>query len=445
MSEDASTEFNPLDADAASTEPSLTDDFFADDDDAQDYQRRGLKWLLILVLLLGSGAGGAIAYRRWQSPPQAAVAVSTVPVERGPLEDVISAEGTVELGGQKTLKAPDDVTIQSVLVEEGQQVPQGTVLLEFRNRDIEEQLANQLIDNQIAELDLQRSQEQLQQQEKLLQQAQDRLADARDLLAQEYISESDFQDEQNRVDQAQSSLRDAQLAVQKNRLQIQQNRTRTANLQAKLRDVQIVAPFDAVVLAIAVKAGDGVPVEKDLMVIGDPSQEKITFSLPTLDAPKVRPGQPVRVGVIGPNQEEYPGRVAWISPQATTGSDNSSSGQATVNAEAVLNRPSGALIPGSSVRLDIILQQRQNALTVPLSAIQNSGDSPFVWVKDAEGTAQKREIEVGLSTDQAAEVLSGLEEGDQIIPTLPPDVELTPGMPLTDAAEAGPPDASPLE
>lgn len=429
MADDASTNLTspPLE--------STGDDILADLEETQPYRRRGVRWLLLLALLLTTGVGGALAYRSWQQELPAVAVVTTV-VEPTTLENLVTAEGTVELGGQTTLKAPDDVVIETVPVAEGKRIAAGGVLVSFRNRDIEQQLDNQLIDNQIAQLDLQRQQEILQERQADLRQAQERLDESQTLLQQEFISEDAYQDDKDRVDQAYSDLRDAQVALQKAQLTIRQNQAKTDSLKAKLADDQILAPFDAMVLEVAIKAGDGVQVETDLMVIGDPSQEIITFSLSTLDAPKVRPQMPVRVGVIGPNQNRYSGRIAWIAPQAASGEQTSS--QAKVDAMAVLDRPSGELIPGSAVLIEIVLNQRQEALAVPLNAIQQGENAPFVWVKDAANTAQKRPVELGISTDQAVEIVTGLEAGDEVIVSIPAEVELTPDMPVDDAGAALP-------
>lgn len=428
MPDDASTDF------AAESSQQADMGLF---DDVNPDPAPGRKPWLWLVLVLLVGIGGWWGYRTWQRQPQTEVTVVTSPVQRTTLENLVTAEGTVELGGQTTITAPDNVVIQTVVASEGERITAGEVLLSFRNRDVEQQLENQLIDNQIAQLNLQRKREILREKQADLKQAQERLVESKTLLEQEFISEDDYQDDQDRVDQASSSLRDAEVELQTAQLRIQQNQAETDNLRAKLTDNQILAPFDAVVLEVSVNPGDGVSRETELMVIGDPSQEMIAFTLSTLDAPKVKPGMPVRVGVIGPNQERYSGRIAWIAPQAASG-DNGSGGQARVNVMAVLNRPSGVLIPGSSVLIEVVVTQQQDALAIPLNAVRQEGDAPFVWVKDADNTAQKRPVELGISTDQAVEVVSGLQAGDEVIVSLPAEVELTPNMPLSTGTDAVP-------
>ena len=88
--------------------------------------------------------------------------------------------------------------------------------------------------------------------------------------------------------------------------------------------------------------------------------------------------------MIDPDPQVFNGRISRISPQvASDGNRSSAQGngeqQGTVEAEAVLDEPSnGSLIPGSSVSVEIVLEQRQSVVTVPLAAIQTEGDRQFV-------------------------------------------------------------------
>jgi HlyD family secretion protein len=78
--------------------------------------------------------------------------------------------------------------------------------------------------------------------------------------------------------------------------------------------------------------------------------------------------------------------------------------------------------------VEVILQQRQNVLTIPLEALQQ-GDRPFVWIQDQNGKAQKREITLGLQGLTTTEVKSGIKSGEKIVQPLPNQI-LMPGTPL---------------
>ncbi|MGF1570386.1 MAG: efflux RND transporter periplasmic adaptor subunit [Nodosilinea sp.] len=400
--------------------------FDGDDLDIETKQRTGLRWILASGLVLVLGAGGWLGYRTWQGRRVEPVMVSTEAATRATLENRVDATGTVTLGNQQTLKAPGDVTVEAVLVNERQRVEKGAVLLRLRDRSLEQQLDEQLIQAEILTLQRQRQQEVLQDKQRDVQRAEARLTESQALLDQGFISEDDYDGDRNALETARSELREAEVSLQQSDLEMRKNQATLANVNAQIADNAIVAPFEAVVLNIDVQPGDGVPREGDLLTIGDPGQERILFDLMTLDANRVSINMPVRVRVIGPDPTPYLGRVISIAPQAV-GEGQNRDGQAVVKAIAQLDRPSGTLIPGSSVSLEVIIAQRQNALAIPPGALQQDEGTPYVWVVDGNSQAQKRPVVIGLDTLDAVEIISGLSESDTIIVNLPPDQPLTEG------------------
>jgi HlyD family secretion protein len=416
--------------------PIKKDDDLAQFNESLHQQRSGLKWIFASGLVAVIGIGGWLGYRAFVQTSPDVVTVTTAPVSRDDIEVIITESGIVELGGQQPFNAPRDVTVQSVLVEERQRVSQGQVLLELRDRELQQRLADRAVEARINQLDRQRQQEIVMERQARVADAESRLADSSDLLDQGFISEDAFRIDQRALEDAQSELRDAELALTQAQLRVEQDQLTLQSLQLELADNQIVSPIDAIVLKVDVKPGDGVEREGRLLSIGDPNQETIRLEMTTLNAARVGIGMPVRVSVIGPNPQTFDGRIVRVSPQAVTEDGNSD--QSTVEAEARLNQPSGSLIPGSAVSVDVIVEQRQEVLVVPVTAIQRDGASPYVWVQDADNLAQQREVTIGLETLEAVEITAGLQVGDEIVVAVPPEASLVPGQPLNTAAESPP-------
>ena len=404
---------------------------------------QGLRWLMTSGLLVIIALAGWWGYTAWQRRTAEPVMVTTISPNRETLENRVDASGTVTLGNQQTLTAPDDVTVEAVLVSERQSVAAGEVLLRLRDRNLEQELDQELIQETILQLDYQRQQEILQERQRDVQRAEERLMESQELAQEGYISEDELDRDSEALETAQSELRAAQIELQKKSLERQKNQANIANIRARMADNNIVAPFDAVILNIDAAPGDGVPREGKLLTIGDPTQEMVRFELMTLDAGKVSVNMPVRVSMIGPNPQDYSGRVVSIAPQAVSEEGNSGSGQAAVQAVALLNQPSGELIPGSSVSVKILIQQQADALSVPLGTIQRDGDTPYVWVVDADSRVQKREVSTGMETLDAIEITSGLEATDRVIANLPPDQELSEGAEVTSQEPSFPSNPSP--
>lgn len=427
----------PLTAEATaqSLSPGLFDDDLFDQSPAAK-TRTGLRWLLASGLVLLLGVGGWLGYRTYQRRTADPVVVTTSSPRRDTLETSVTASGTVTLGNQQTLKAPGEVTVEAVLVEERQRVGQGAVLLRLRDRGLEQELDNALIQTEILNLTRQRQSEQLQDRRRAVSRAETRLQESQALLEQGFISQDDYDRDRDALESAQSELRGTEVELRQSDLQIRQHQAALDNIRARQSDNAIVAPFDAVVLNIDVQAGAGVQNDGNLLTIGDPAQEVVEFSLITLDAGKVSVNMPVRVSIIGPNLESFSGRVVSIAPQAMSSSDSGGGSQALVKAVAQLDRPSGVLIPGSPVSIEVILQQRPDALALPVNAIQRDGGETFVWVVDDSDRAQKRPVTTGLDTLEAIEIVSGLAETDIVILNVPPDLTLEPGM-VVETADSG--------
>ncbi len=135
----------------------------------------------------------------------------------------------------------------------------------------------------------------------------------------------------------------------------------------------------------------------------------------------------MRVTVIGPNAQIYEGVVHQLSPLAIAEDSGSSSAQASVPATIKLETPTGSLIPGAQVSVEIIVQQLKDVVVLPIEVIQRDAPEPYIWIVDAQSRVQKQTIELGLEGVTQVEIKSGLKVGDKVV--LPPsDVSLEPGM-----------------
>lgn len=242
------------------------------------------------------------------------------------------------------------------------------------------------------------------------------------------------QDLQDKVMQTQSDLQQARSEVNTNSRELQRLQVVQQSTQQQLQNNVVTAPIAGKVLDLKVKDGDGVKPGDILLTLGNPAQELVSLQLSTLDAAKVRVNQKARIKVIGPNAQPFTGRVTSLYPQAIAQDNNEQSsggqsGQVKVPATVQLDQPSGTLIPGSQVSVEIIQSQRQNVVVLDLAAIVRSRSSPFVWIRDSQSKAQKRPVTLGLEGVTTVEVTSGLRPGEQVI--LPsPETPIQSGIPV---------------
>lgn len=396
--------------------------------------KTGLWWLagsgvLVLVSLVGWLGVGV-----WFNRPPAAVPVRLVTVERDTVETTINASGTVQLNGQQTLKSPAEGAVEEVLVRLGDRVSQGQVLLTLRNPERQTALANQHLRIAQQEVTLSRYRQQIVEAQEQLVLEQERLDSLTALADVGAIPQTQVQDQETTVRNTLVNLRTAETDTRNATLELESLRLESRRIQRQLQDTVIAAPITGIILGVNVEDGDGVELRTELLTLGDPSQELVQLQLSTLDASQVRLNQLARVSVIGPNPEIFTGRVQSLYPQAiipsaTNATGSNPSEQAIVPTTIRLDRPTRTLIPGGQVNVEIILEQRQNVVALAIEAIQRE-DEPFVWVRDAEGNAQRQPIELGLEGLTEIEITDGLEVGESVI-LPPPGISLTSGMPTT--------------
>jgi multidrug efflux pump subunit AcrA (membrane-fusion protein) len=121
---------------------------------------------------------------------------------------------------------------------------------------------------------------------------------------------------------------------------------------------------------------------------------------------RIQPGHAARV--FGPDGGDgEPATVVARPAQVDTGS-------ATADVRLSF-RQATHITSGTAVRVDIAAETKKDVLVVPADAVMRDGDETFVFVAGADGKAQRRSIDVGLTTPELVEIRSGVSAGDRVI------------------------------
>jgi len=400
-------------------------------------ETRWLAWSGIISLFAVGGWFGYSYYIQHSAEP---ITVKSLSAQKGTVENTVSESGAVEYGEQRTLKSPgENLTVEQVKVLEGNKVRAGETLLLLRDREAEEQERDQIASNAQQEITLARNRQKVAEARQKLIHQEAELSKLKKPFQLGAVAESTFLDEQKQLVEAQAELRDTRAEVKKAELDVRKSQDKLLAIQQKLKDRLVNSPIDGMVLDVQAKDGDGITTDTELLTLGDERQERVKLRLTTLNAAKVRLNQVARVSAIGPNPKTFTGKVISLHPAATAedekeGDSSNPFGQQSDNQNKVdttilLDRPSETLIPGSQVNVEIVQQQRQNVVTLPIEALQRTGSQPFVWVKDDRSRAKKQPVIPGLEGLELVEVTSGLKVGEQVI--LPPSTgTLAPDTPV---------------
>jgi RND family efflux transporter MFP subunit len=190
------------------------------------------------------------------------------------------------------------------------------------------------------------------------------------------------------------------------------NQAEVARLQGLLDNTHIQAPFDGIVASVKVKAGDPFQADKPLLTLAKVGAPIVSVAaLADSEAARLAVGQLATV-----NFETVSGtaRTATASVSATTPPAADGSTQASANF-AVTWQANQAPRFGTPVQLTVIVQQKDGVLVVPKDAIRQSGDKTTVMVLN--GTLRRLvDVQVGIVTGTSAEIVSGLSEGQLVLP-----------------------------
>ena len=191
-----------------------------------------------------------------------------------------------------------------------------------------------------------------------------------------------------------------------------------ANL-ARLERVQgyriVKAPFDGVVTMRNVDVGALVTAGNTLLYrIAQITTLRTYVNVPQTHSTTIRNGQPAEVSVSNLQGRTFTGSVARTASALDPASR-------TLLTEVHLANPAGLLLPGMYARVTLVTPRAHAPILIPSDAMIVRGEGTLVAVVRPDGAVHLEKIDVGRDYGDKLEVISGLREGDRIIPN-PGDV-----------------------
>lgn len=177
----------------------------------------------------------------------------------------------------------------------------------------------------------------------------------------------------------------------------------------ELSYTEIVAPFDGVVAQRMVKEGNLIQINQAMFRVVDTSRLEAVLNVPERELATLKAGQQVMLRVDAAPGVVFDGSIDRVSPVVDAASG-------TFRVVTAFSDPTGALKPGMFGRVEVVYDERQQALTVPREALIEGEGLPAVFLV-RDGRAVRTTIELGHLTGQLAEVRGGLAEGDRVVTT----------------------------
>lgn len=372
--------------------------------------------IVITTLLIGAG----LAWALWPRP----IEVETARVERGSFDVMVEEEGQSRIREVFTVSAPVTGQLQRLSLHAGDTVlanqtvvaiikPAGPGLLDERSRRMAEATA------ETARAAVEFTATQLTQAQRQLDFAERALERTISLSQRGLVSAQALEKAQYDLDVATSALQSAKasLGVRQSELDSAQAALieGVGDSSAEACCVELKAPVSGRILQVLTESEQVVQAGTPLLNIGDPADLEIAAELSSRDAVQLQPGAQATIdGWGGP---PLAAELVRIEPMAVTRvSALGIEEQRTTATLRLLAPPSQwqRLGHGYRVIAHIVRWRGENLLTIPIGALfRLGGDWATFVVEDGKATA--RRIELGERNTELAEVVAGLEAGDEVI------------------------------
>ncbi|HVF16825.1 MAG TPA: efflux RND transporter periplasmic adaptor subunit [Steroidobacteraceae bacterium] len=296
--------------------------------------------------------------------PGGPVSVVAVTLKREAFAQQMEGVGTARANEAVDITAKLSNRVTAIRFREGQQVKAGEVLVEFDSEQARATLAE-------AEAALSDSQSQFKR--------------SRELFETKALSEA-------QLDQLQAALSG--------------NQARVAGARSQLNDTIIRAPFAGRVGLRNISVGSYVTPGTVITTLDDTSVIKLDFSVPEVFLSTLQEGLVISARTSAYPEEDFNGKVSSIDSRLDPVSR-------AIIVRARIDNKDGRLKPGMFMTVKLIRAERP-ALMLPEEALVPEGNKKFVFVV-RDGKAARVEIETGRRRPGEVEVVSGLDEGDQVI------------------------------
>ena len=340
-----------------------------------------VKRMVVMLLLVGALFGGVVWYQQFvatmmqgflasNANPPATVTALEVGHQRW--QPQISAVGTLRAIQGVELRAEVSGIVQTIHFVSGDEVKQGQLLLELNSAEEQAQLKALQASRQLAEINVQRDRQQF----KI-----------------NAISQS-------QLDAAESELKSRRAQEEKQ--------------QATILKKQIRAPFAGRLGITQVDVGQLLNPGEEIVSLQNRERLYVDFNVPQQYMREIHTGQQITLRSNVDVAQRVRGEVHAI---------NATVNRATriVRVEGVIDNHSGEWMPGMFVHLNINRGAPQQLLTLPQTAVSYNayGSTLFVVKSAVEGelhpTAQQVFVETGLQRGDQVAILSGIEEGEQVV------------------------------
>lgn len=407
---------------------------------------------------LALGVLSLAACSKEQAEPAPVVSVQAEPVKQGSISQVVTADAVLYPIDQAPIVPKVTAPVEKAYVTRGSKVHAGQLLIKLQNRDlaaaVEENQGNlqqaQAAKNiatgstipeelQKAEWDTQTAKDNLDAQQKIYESRKNLLAQGAiprkdyDAANVAYIqAKAQYEQAQKHLEALKAVGHEAELKSAQAQLTAAEGKSKGA--EAQLYYSEIRSPIKGVVTDGPWYPGMMPQAGAPLVTVMDLSQMIAKAHIPQNQAVLLKKGDAATVNVAGAD-EGVKGKVVMVSPALDPGST-------TVEVWVQAPNKEGTLKAGSSATVSMVAKSVSDALTVPAQALVTDEEGKkSIMVIGSDGKAHKRDVQTGIQTADAVQIVSGVKPGEQVVTTgaygLPDNTRVKVEAPPAPAKEGG--------
>ncbi|SDE76109.1 membrane fusion protein, macrolide-specific efflux system [Fontibacillus panacisegetis] len=299
-------------------------------------------------------------------------------VTSGPIELKVSAVGKLMSQREEALYFTEDgLHIQSVLVKAGDKVKKGDTLIQLDVKSLQKDLRKKRLDFRQQEISMKET-----------------------LRTKEEMDEIEFE---------------------KAAIVFEEQRQELADLEQKIADGTLKAPFAGTIVSIKAEKGATVKSYDSLGIISDTSSLVVAASFAKEDLAKLSVGMKAKVDINAAG--EFAGKVKVMPVNtASTNDNNNNDGGNNANKDSIdkyliieLDKWPSDVERGRPLSASIVTQRKENATLIPIAALRTVGSRTYVQVIEDDGSKREVDVEVGLQTATEMEILKGLTPGQKVV------------------------------
>jgi RND family efflux transporter MFP subunit len=342
--------------------------------------------------------------------------VAVALVKRRPVVNSLTLSGAFRPYQQVDLHAKVAGFIRKIYVDVGDHVNSGQVLAILEVPELNAQVAGAQADMRRYQDAIRRSQSEIERAESTYtayHSAFSRLKQASEsrpgLIAEQELDDSMAKDKESaaQIESARASLAESES-------QLMAARAELDRLSALEGYSHITAPFAGVVTkryadtGALIQAGTSSETQSMPVVqLAEWSRLRLVVPVPESAVPQLQLGSTVQVHVSAMNRD-FAGYVARFA-------DALNDETRTMHTEIDVQNTDGTLKEGMYAEAKIILRQRNDALTIPIQALERNSSGGTVLMVDAQGRVEERQVKLGVESSDRVEILAGLTENDRVI------------------------------